>query len=364
MNKRKVILVMDWLDVFAGSEQIARYLHEIYDFDKVYTLVNIMPAKSLERIFSSKKIEIETTNLQALGKHFRYALPFFPLFLKQLKIKEQNALIISVTHSVVKGIHFPKNSIHISYLVARNLKYVWDEKKLYFNGVRKLFSFVIPFLQKFDIEMSKRPTKIIAVSDFVSQWSMEKYQRKIATLNPPVNIDDFEFQKEKEDFYVSVGRLEPYKRYDILIEAFNQNGKKLIIIGNGSLLEEYKRKAKKNIEFKGYLFPENSKKYLKKAKAFVFCGKEDFGIALLEPQVCGTPVITFKEGGALDTVVENETGVFFNEQTSEAVKNAIEKFETLNLDANKIRNHSLNFSVNYFNDKFKALVDKESLLQK
>ena len=365
MNKKQpIILVIDWLDTYGGAEQVARYLHQVYTFDKVYTLTNTMPKKNIERIFGASPITIKTTFLQIFGKKFRYALPLFPFFLKQLKIKEKNALIISVTHSVVKGVSFSDESVHISYLVARNLKYVWEEENLYFRGYKKWFSFIIPSMQRFDIEMSKKPTKIISVSDFVSNWATNKYNRKITTINPPVNINDFEFQQEKEDFYVTVGRLEPYKRYDILIEAFNKNGKKLVVIGDGSLLNELKRKAKKNIRFKGYLFPEDSSQYLKRAKAFVFCGKEDFGIALLEPQVCGTPVIAYKEGGALDIVIENKTGVFFNEQSVSSLSKAIERFEALNFDPKEIRNHSLNFSIEKFKEHFKDLVDKELLTHK
>lgn len=358
MKIKKTILVMDWLDAYAGSEQVAKYLHQQFNFDKVYALTNVMPEENLKKIFGDEKVIIKTTSLQLFGKNFRFALPFFPFFLSQLKVKEENALIISVTHSVVKGISYKKSSKHISYLVARNLKYVWEEKGLYFKGIKKVASFIIPVLQKFDVKMSKRPTSILSVSDFVSNWAEKKYNRKVTTINPPVNINDFEYYEEKEDFYVSVGRLEPYKRYDLLIDAFNKNGKKLIIIGDGSLMKELQNTAKSNIEFKGYLFPKESKEYLKKAKAFVFCGKEDFGIALLEPQVCGTPVITYGSGGALDTVKQNKTGVFFNEQNVDSLLKAIIDFENITFDYKLIREHSLNFSIEIFQEKIQKHILK------
>jgi glycosyltransferase involved in cell wall biosynthesis len=351
MKIEKTVLVMDWLDAYGGSEKVAKYLHEEFKFDKVYILVNVMNKENLFNVFN-EEIEIETSFIQFFGKNFRYALALFPLALKKLKIKEENALIISISHSVVKGINYPKSSKHISYLVARNLKYVWEEKELYFKGIKKLGSFIIPFMRKFDIRMSKKPSAIFSVSEFVSNWAKEKYNREVVTINPPVNIDDFEFQENKEDFYVSVGRLEPYKRYDLLIDAFNQNGKKLVIIGDGSLMKEFQNKAKSNIEFKGYLFPDESKEFLKKAKAFVFCGKEDFGIALLEPQVCGTPVIAYAAGGALDTVVENKTGIFFKEQTVTSLMQSINVFESKIFCHTSIREHSLNFSVDSFKKKF------------
>ena len=359
MKKKKAILVIDWLDAYGGSEKVAKYLHQIYDFKKVYTLVNVMSEDNLKKIFPNQEIEIRTSFLQILGNHFRYGLPLFPLALKRLKIKDKNAIVISISHSVVKGISVPKSSTHVSYLVARNLKYVWEEKELYFVGLKKVFSFIIPLLRRFDVKMAKKPAKILSVSNFVSTWAEGKYQRDITTINPPVQTKEFNFQEHKENFYVSVGRLEPYKRFDILIEAFNKNGKKLIIIGDGSLMPVLKRKAKKNIEFTGYLHPEKSKEFLKRAKAFVFCGKEDFGIALLEPQVCGTPVITFKEGGALDSVKEKITGVFFDEQTPKSLNSALDKFETQDYDPHLIRKHAMSFSVEEFKKNFENIVSNE-----
>ena len=352
MKLDKTILVMDWLDAFAGSELVVKYLHQLYNFEKVYVLTNVMPVENLKKIFGKTPIIIKTSSLSFFGKKFRIALPFFPLFLKQLEVKDDNSLIISVTHSVVKGVNYKSNSRHISYLVARNLKYVWEEKDLYFKGIKKIGSFIIPFMRRFDVRMSKKPTAIFTVSNFVSSWALQKYSREVTTINPPVNVSDFSFCKIKENFYVSVGRLEPYKRYDILIDVFNKNGKKLIIIGDGSQMKKLKEKAKNNIEFKGYLFPDKSKIYLEKAKAFVFCGEEDFGIALLEPQVCGTPVIAYAGGGALDTVKENITGILFEEQSIESLSKAISRFETINFDFDLIRRHSLNFSVDRFKEKF------------
>jgi len=356
---KKKILVIDWLDTYGGSEKVVKYLHELYDFDKVYTLVNVMSESSLNEIFAQKKIEIKTSFLQSLGKHFRYGLPLFPMALKKINITEENALVISISHSVVKGIQYPKSSQHFSYLVARNLKYVWEEKPLYFRGFKKIFSFIIPSLRRYDIAMSERPTKIISVSNFVSDWATKKYNREITTINPPVSINDFEYQEEKKEFYVTVGRLEPYKRFDILIDVFNKNGKELIIIGDGTLKKELENKAHENIKFKGYLFPEKSKEYLKNAKAFVFCGKEDFGIALLEPQVCGTPVIAYGSGGALDSVIENKTGLFFENQTAESLSNKIIEFEKLEFRNKDIREHAEKFSIENFKKEFKFYLDQE-----
>lgn len=356
MKKQFNILLIDWLDVYGGAERVVKYLDEIYHFDKVYTLVNNMPDDMFKNMFSNNKVIVNKSFLQIFGRQFRYALPLFPAALKSIKINDKNALVISVTHSVVKGVEVSKESFHVSYLVSRNLKYVWEEKELYFKGIKRLFSFIILPLRKFDIKSASKPDVLIAVSNFVADWSAGKYKKEIKVIHAPVNVDDFELQEIKEDFYVSVGRLEPYKRYDILIDTFNRNGKKLVIIGDGSLMEKLKEKANKNIQFKGYLYADKSKEYLKRAKAFVFCGKEDFGIALLEPQACGTPVIAFGEGGALETILNNKTGVFFYNQTPEDLMLAINKFETINFNAKLIRAHALKFSVQVFKQNFNDYV--------
>jgi len=353
---QKKILVIDWLDAYGGAERVAKYLDQVFVFDEVYTLVNIMDPNKIREIFTREHIKINTSFLQLLGKRFRYALPLFPLAIHSLRIKDKNALILSVSHSVAKGIPFDPSSKHISYLVARNLKYVWEEKPLYFYGIRKFFLFTIPYLRNFDIQASKKPDKLISTSRFVSKWAKEKYNIDSGVIYSPVDIDKFTFQEKKSDNYITVGRLEPYKRFDILIDAFNRSKRKLIVIGDGSQRRELERRSESNIEFKGYVETSEINTYLKSAKGFVFTGKEDFGIALIESQVCGTPVISFSAGGALESVIDNRTGVLFKEQTWQSLNTAIDKFEKTGFDPNEIRKHALQFSVENFKDAFKEEV--------
>ena len=358
MNKTKNILVIDWLDAYGGAERVVKYLDEVFKFDEVYTLVNVMTDKNIHQIFSKKNIKIKTSFLQVLGNKFRYALPLFPIAIKSINIKHKNALIISVSHSVAKGISYDSSSKHISYLVARNLKYVWEEKPLYFFGIRKLFLFTIPYLKSFDINSSKKPDKIISTSKFVSNWAKDKYNIDTQVIYSPIDINKFTFEKNKDNYYVTVGRLEPYKRFDILIEAFNKNGKRLIVIGDGSKRKELELKSESNIEFKGFLETNMINEYLKKAKGFVFGGKEDFGIALIEPQICGTPVIAYAAGGALETVINKKTGILFNSQTSKSLNDAIILFENTFFDADIIRKNAVQFSIENFKSDFKKLVAK------
>ena len=354
---KKVALVVDWLDAYGGAERIVKYLNEIYHFEEVYTLVNIMPKDKLNLMFD-KGVDIKTSPLQVFGSHFRKFLILFPWALSKLKLSKDIDLVISVPHSVVKGFN-SEGKDHVSYYVARNMKYIWEEKNLYFTGFKSVFNIALPYLRRNDIKMATNPSLTISISHFVKKWAIDRYNIDIPVIHSPVDISNFSLIEEKENYYVSVGRLEPYKRFDILIEAFNKIDRKLIIIGDGSQYKSLKNKASNNIEFKGFLESDEINKIIGKAKAFVFAGKEDFGIAPIEPQACGTPVIAYGAGGTLETVKEGETGVFFKEQTSESLIEAIHIFDSMSFDAKEIRRNAERFSIERFQKEFSEIVDKQ-----
>ncbi len=353
----KATLVIDWLDKYAGSERVIKAINETIDFTYYYSLINMMSPEDLKRTFGTSDIKIHTSSLQYTGKYFRYLLPLFPLFTKQLVIPKDSKLIISSSHAVAKSIS-SEHALHISYFQARNFKYIWDEQDLYFKGIKKVFKVFIPYLQKFDFQTAQKPDYIIANSSFVQNWIMQTYGRESIVIHPPVDVDTYVFSDQKEEYFVTVGRLEPYKRFDIIIDAFNKNGKKLIVIGDGSQKKMLMSKSKENIVFTGYLQAEGINKYLSKAKAFVYAGLEDFGIAPVEAQACGTPVIAYGKGGILDTVIHKKTGIYFHEQTLESVNEAIDIFEKYTFDHHFIADHASRFSTNVFKEKFQTYVEK------
>ena len=357
----KKILIVDWLDKYAGSERVIKSLHNVFDFEECFTLVNIMSANDCNKTFEKSIPKIISSKLDIFGRKFRYFLPLFPYFIKSLKIGNDASLIISSSHAVAKYVT-NKNSLHISYFQARNLKYIWEEQDLYFKGIRKIFKIFIPYLQNFDLEASKKPDFIVANSKFVQKWIQETYKRKSIVIYPPVDVTDFDFHEDKEEYYVTVGRIEPYKRFDIIVEAFNKlKEKKLIIIGDGTQKNILEEQSNENIIYTGFLEKDEINKYISKAKAFLFAGIEDFGISPVEAQACGTPVICLGRGGTKETVLDMVSGVHFMEQSVDALLEAVEKFEknSDNFEAKKIRENAQRFSKERFEREIKEFVEEK-----
>lgn len=357
----KIILIIDWLDKYAGSERVIKSLNYLFHFNECYALVNIMGQNDLKKTFNNSIPPIISTKLKFIGKNFRYLLPLFPYFTKKIKVSRDTELIISSSHAIAKFVNTDR-SLHISYFQARNLKYIWEEQDLYFKGIKKLFKVFIPYLQKFDLEASKKPNYIIANSKFVQEWINDTYNRESVVIYPPVEVEDFNFIEEKENYYVTVGRLEPYKRFDIIVDTFKQlKDKKLIVIGDGSQKKVLEKNSGKNITFKGFLEKSEVNKYISKAKGFIFAGIEDFGIAPVEAQACGTPVICLGKGGTKETVIDMVTGVHFMEQSVEALLEAVEKFEknSDSFEPQKIRENALRFSKERFEKEIEQFVNEK-----
>lgn len=359
----RIALVLDWLDKYGGAERVVSVLNKKYNFYHSYTLINNMLDRDLQKIYS-KKPKISTTVLQFTGRFFRAFFPFFFLLINRIKVDKNVDLIISSSHCVAKGVKKSrKEQIHFSYFQARNFKYIWEEAPIYFGRITFFIQPLLALLRKIDKKQANQPDYIIVNSEFVKEWVRKNYGRDSIVIHPPVDLRRFQLSNEKEDYYVAVGRLVEYKRFDVIVEAFNINNKKLIIIGDGKMRKNLERISKDNIVFTGFLESEEVNKYIAKAKGFIHAGLEDFGIAPVEAQACGTPILAFKAGGALETVIENKTGVFFTEQTPLALNIAISKFEQIEFDPIIIRENSLRFSESNFLDKIDHFIkEKISLI--
>jgi len=358
----KKVIVVDWLDAYGGTERIIRLIDQVFDFDACYTLVDVMSEKDREKIFNGKSIPIIQTPLKIFGKKFRIMFPLFDYFFGKLKVDSQVELIISISHAVAKGIKKSNsNQIHISFFTARNKKYIRnDHSTIYFGKFHFLLSPLFACLRRIDLKKKQNPDYIATLSFFVKDWITKTYQRDSDVIYPPVDLSNFRLETQKEEYYVTVGRLEPYKRFDIIVKAFNENGKKLIVVGNGSQQKRLKRIAKKNILFTDFLESEEVFAYISKAKAFIHAGIEDFGITFIEAQACGTPIIAYQAGGVLETVIQNKTGVFFEKPTAESLNEAIVNFEKITFDYIQIRNHALQFSEEKFKREFKEFVEEKN----
>jgi len=247
------------------------------------------------------------------------------------------------------------------------MRYAWDLYQQYLreaklkSGVKGVLAkFFLHYLRMWDAHSSSRANAYIANSRYVARRIHKLYQKEADVLYPPVDVDFFDLEENKEEFYVTASRFVPYKKIDLIVEAFGEMpDKKLIVIGDGPDREKIKGKAKKNVEILGYQSNEVLRKYLQKAKGFVFAALEDFGILPVEAQACGTPVIAFGKGGALETVLENRSGIFFQEQTVKSIIEAINDFENRGFDPKRIRKHAETFREEHFRIKFKAIVDEK-----
>lgn len=356
----KKALVVDWLDKYGGAERVIASLENVFSFEKTYTLVNVMKENDLIKIYKNKKRDIIETPIRFLRNNFRFLFFIFHYSINKMVVDKDISIIISSSHAVAKGIRkSSKEQLHISYFQARNFNYIWDDSKLFFGNFRFLFEPIFSILRRMDVKQAQNPDVIVANSNFVKQWIKEKYNREATIIYPPVDLSNFFLVEEKENYYVSVGRIVSVKRFDILIEAFKDLDFKLIIIGNGDNYEALKKRASSNVLFTGFLESNQVNEYISKAKGFIQVGVEGFGIAPVEAQACGTPVIAFGKGGVLETVINGKTGVFFKEQTADSLKEAINLFETLKFNPKEIREHALQFSKERFESEIKAFVDEK-----
>jgi glycosyltransferase involved in cell wall biosynthesis len=356
----KKALVVDWLDKYGGAERVIASLENVFSFEKTYTLVNVMKENDLIKIYKNKKRDIIETPIRFLSNNFRFFFFIFHYSIDKMVVDKDISIIISSSHAVAKGIRkSSKQQLHISYFQARNFNYIWDDSKLFFGNFRFLFEPIFSILRRMDVKQAQNPDFIVANSNFVKQWIKEKYNREATIIYPPVDLSNFFLVEEKENYYVSVGRIVSVKRFDILIEAFKDLDFNLIIIGNGDNYEALKKKASNNVLFTDFLESNQVNEYVSKAKGFIQVGVEGFGIAPVEAQACGTPVIAFGKGGVLETICDGKTGLLFKEQTAQSLKEAILFFETLKFNPKEIREHALQFSKERFEREIKAFVDEK-----
>jgi glycosyltransferase involved in cell wall biosynthesis len=361
----KKAIAVDWLDKYGGAERVISSLTKTFQFETCYTLVNIMSNEDQKLVFSNKKIKIKKSPLQLFKSKFRYFFFLFPFFIKRIKVDKGIELILSSSFSVAKGIKKScASQIHVSYIQARNQRYLWDDEDIYFGKkIRFLISPILDFLKKRDIKQALNPDYLIANSRFVQKWIKETYKLDSEIIYPPVDVDSFKLQRNKENYFVTACRLEPYKRVDLIVQAFNKTDENLIIIGSGSQYNYLRRIASKNIKFIEYSNSSIVYNYVSKAKAFIHAGIEDFGIAPVEAQACGTPVIAIKKGGLKETVIENKTGVFFEKQETKAILNALDRFKDIHFNPEEIRKNALAFGSRNFEIKIKNFVNSKLKLK-
>lgn len=343
-----------------GGERVLQKIYELYP-SCVYTLVK------QDHILHRMKINpqfVNTSFIQHLPfakTCYRYYFPLFPSAIESLDVQEYD-LILSSSHSVAKGIRVQPHQLHICYCHCP-MRYAWDLYDQYMaslSGFKKIAAQIgLKYMRKWDVKRTPDVHHFIANSYFVKERIKKIYGREAAVIYPPVMTHLMEL-KEKEDFYLTVAHFVPYKKIDLIVEAFSYFPNKcLLVVGDGPEWKKIKAKAGKNVELLGYQEDDSVRDLLSRAKGFIFAAEEDFGIALVEAQAAGTAVIAYGKGGALETVVEGKTGIFFHEQTLESLLKAIRLFEGKEFDPGVIKKHAEQFSSLQFCLKFKEFVEEK-----
>lgn len=368
----KVAIVHDWLTTYAGAERVLEQLLKVYPQADLFAVCDFVP--EAERGFLQGK-RPTTTFIQKLpgaAKHYRSYLPLMPLAIEQLDVSAYD-VVLSSTHAVAKGVLTGPDQLHISYVYSP-IRYAWDLQHQYLreSGLdRGLKGWVAKWLlhkiRQWDLRTANGVDCFIADSGFIRRRIQKVYRREAEVVYPPVDVHAFTLREHKEDFYLTASRMVPYKRIDLIAEAFTaMPEKQLVIIGDGPDMAKIKAKAGANVHIMGYQPFEVLRDHLQRAKAFVFAAEEDFGIAPLEAQACGTPVIAFGKGGALETVVGNglsqsPTGVFFGEQSIRSLIEAVGQFEAepTAFSPSACRAHALTFAPEVFRERISELVTSQ-----
>ncbi len=355
LQDARVAVVHDWLPVYAGAERVLEQILAVVPQADVFSLVEFLPDD--QRAFLGGR-DVTTSFIQRLPfarKYYRYYIGLAPLAIEQFDLRGYD-IVISSSYVVGKAVLTTPGQLHVSY-VHSPIRYAWD---LYFQyleegrlerGVRSWFArLILHYLRQYDVATANRVDHYVANSSFVARRVAKTYRRTAKVIHPPVDVDAFSLQSDKEDFYLTVSRLVPYKRIDIVAEAFSQlPDRKLLIVGDGPERARIAEKAGPNVELLGYRSSEEVADLMGRAKAFVFAAEEDFGIVPCEAQAAGTPVIGFGSGGLTETVIEGETGMFFHTQTPDAIADAIRRFESAGSFApERVRANALRFSIDEF----------------
>jgi glycosyltransferase involved in cell wall biosynthesis len=325
----RVAVVHDWLNGMRGGEQVLDSILELFPQAELFTLF-YSPGKLNARIEGHPIHTSFLNRLPWVEKYYRFLLPFFPLAIESFDLNRFD-LIISSSHCVAKGVIPPPDSLHICYSHTP-IRYAWDSFRDYFSKsfLLPLISPVLHYLRIWDSTSSSRVDYFVANSKWVQNRIMKYYRRDSFIVNPFFNPQHFQPLKgERGNFYLIVSAFAPYKRIDLAIKACEKLKRQLVIIGTGQEEKHLKSISGAQTQFLGKTSLETLKEMYSSARALIFPGVEDFGITPLESMASGTPVIAFQRGGATETVVPNQTGVFFDEQTVESLCEAILRFELM-----------------------------------
>jgi glycosyltransferase involved in cell wall biosynthesis len=363
-QSHRVALVHDWLTGMRGGEKILEVFCELFPHATIYSTIHNegMMSPPIERM------KIKTSFIQHLplkATKYRHYLPLMPAAIDALDFSEYD-FILSTSVAVAKAAKPRRDAVHICYCNTP-MRYIWDQYEEYFRKeraglvTRTAMALVAPYLRRWDVRTSDRVHHFIANSHNVAERISRIYHRSSDVIYPPVSTDLFSVSEKDSGYYLIVSALVPYKRVDLAIETFNRLGEKLLVVGTGPEMEKLKKTANINIEFLGWQSDDDLSKLYAGCRALIFPGVEDFGIVPLEAMASGKPVVAFAKGGALETVVgdgDSPTGIFFREQTVDALIDAVKTLSRMKFDPYAIRRHTEKFDRKEFKQQIMEYVLK------
>ena len=368
----KYALVHEWLTPKAtgGSELVVKEILKHINAD-LYALIDF-ESKNPESYFYQRQIGKTFLQYLPLARNgVQKYLPLLPIAVEQFDLREYD-VILSSSHAVAKGVLTTPDQLHICYCHTP-MRYAWDLTFDYLNsskvgkGIPGIFTrYILHRLREWDVISANRVDYFIANSQHTARRIWRCYRRKAEVIYPPVDVEKFLFKSHKQDFYLTVCRLVSYKKISLIVRAFNQLGRELIVIGSGGELSQLRYLAKSNVKIMGWQPEEVVAQYMSEAKGFIYAACEDFGMALVEAQACGTPVIAYGVGGATETVLDmrkypdSATGLLFPEQTEKALMEAVEFFESSQgyFQPEIIRKQADKFSQTVFQKHYLSFVEK------
>ena len=364
-NNLKVAVIHDWLVTHAGAERVLERMLTAFPQADLFSLVDFLTPE--QRGFIGHR-SVKTSFLQNLPRAktaYRQYLPFMPLAIEQFDLSGYD-LILSSSHAVAKGVLTGPEQLHVCMCYSP-VRYAWDLQHQYLResgleqGVKGAAArALLHYVRLWDVRTESGVDLFISISDFIAKRVRKVYRRPSLVLYPPVDTSAFTPAEERSNVYMTASRMVPYKRIDLIVEAFaRMPDKRLVVIGDGPEMPKIRALAAPNVTIMGYQPFDVMRDQMRRARAFIFAAEEDFGIAPIEAQACGTPVIAYGRGGALETIRDGESGLFFEEQTPRSLMDAVFRFEEqeASFKPESCRENALRFSNERFDHEFQQAMD-------
>jgi glycosyltransferase involved in cell wall biosynthesis len=363
----RVAIVHDWLLVFGGAEQVLASLLRVFPDADLFSVLDFMDAGDRERLGGRRARTSFVQRLPFAERRHRFYLPLMPLAVEQFDLSGYD-VVVSSSYAVAKGVITGPDQLHVAY-VHSPMRYAWDLQHQYLDQTGAgagpfgwIVRTLLHRLRLWDQASGNRPDLLVANSRFIARRIEKTYRRPAEVVYPPVDVDAFTLETAKDDYYLTASRLVPYKRIDLIVEAFAARpDRRLVVVGDGPERARIERLAAPNVTILGHRPTAELRQLMQRARAFVFAAEEDFGIVPVEAQACGTPVIAYGKGGARETVdatSAHPTGVLFPTQTVAALNEAVDRFESSGaaFDPAAIRQHASRFSTTRFEHRMRDLV--------